>query len=388
MDEQNAKSEKRKELLNIYLFILIVITAISLVNLFAISEDSLKTAAIINFILLILIPIVFVLGYIDFRNFAPMSFKKEFVYDGAGIIAMFVTLIHFNVQNYTFMKDYTDKNTYIIWVSVFAALYFAVAFMCLILTFLNFHSRKKQVSYYYATAIASIISCVFLTAFNYNTTVTLFWAPMKLLGFTDGFVVDISITILALRVIVEYGIFIFHAVREKQKGGLPEGEETEYKKGVLIPSIIAIVFMLINVIVLPVLGDLQSIYPNQQRGLFIAYETIESISVAVLLVSGIIICTFKRKSEKYGEIYLRQGLASIAFALVYAIMDFFPITKIVGGDNVIKLQIASDVFHSSVKICGLFIYTMYVSLRRPLNETLKKLDEEYEEKHSTENYSI
>lgn len=131
------------------------------------------------------------------------------------------------------MQDYTDENTYIIWVSVFAALYLAIAFICLILTFLNFHSRKKQTKYYYATAIASIVSCVFLTAFNYNTTVTIFWAPLKLMGIQDGFVVDLGITVLALRVIVEYGIFIFHAVREKQKGGLPEGEETEYKNACL-----------------------------------------------------------------------------------------------------------------------------------------------------------
>lgn len=247
--------------------------------------------------------------------------------------------------------------------------------------------QKKQTKYYYATAIASIVSCVFLTAFNYNTTVTIFWAPLKLMGIQDGFVVDLGITVLALRVIVEYGIFIFHAVREKQKGGLPEGEETEYKKCVFIPSVIAVVFMLVNVIVLPIISGMQNFYPDKKQGLFIAYEIVESLSVAALLASGIAICCFKKKSEKYGEIYLRQGLASIIFALVYAIMDFIPVGTLIGG-NIIKAQIASDIFHSSIKIGGLAIYTLYVALRKPLNETLKKLDEEYAEKHSAENYSI
>lgn len=143
MDEQNVKNEKKKELLNIYWFLLMVMAAVSLVNLLAISTDSMKAAAIVNVVLLFAIPLTFVLGYIDFRNFAPMSVKKEFAYDATAVIALFISFIHFNVRNYTFMQDYTDENTYIIWVSVFAALYLAIAFICLILTFLNFHSRKK-----------------------------------------------------------------------------------------------------------------------------------------------------------------------------------------------------------------------------------------------------
>lgn len=297
MDEQNVKNEKKKELLNIYWFLLMVMAAVSLVNLLAISTDSMKAAAIVNVVLLFAIPLTFVLGYIDFRNFAPMSVKKEIAYDATAVIALFISLIHFNVRNYTFMQDYTDENTYIIWVSMFAALYLAIAFICLLLTFLNFHSRKKQTKYYYATAIASIVSCVFLTAFNYNTTVTIFWAPLKLMGIQDGFVVDLGITVLALRVIVEYGIFIFHAVREKQKGGLPEGEETEYKKCVFIPSVIAVVFMLVNVIVLPIISGMQNFYPDKKQGLFIAYEIVESLSVAALLASGIAICCFKKRAK-------------------------------------------------------------------------------------------
>ena len=77
MDEQNVKNEKKKELLNIYWFLLMVMAAISLVNLLAISTDSMKAAAIVNVVLLFAIPLTFVLGYIDFRNFAQMSVKRR-----------------------------------------------------------------------------------------------------------------------------------------------------------------------------------------------------------------------------------------------------------------------------------------------------------------------
>ena len=80
MDEQNVKNEKKKELLNIYWFLLMVMAAISLVNLLAISTDSMKAAAIVNVVLLFAIPLTFVLGYIDFRNFAPMSVKKSSIW--------------------------------------------------------------------------------------------------------------------------------------------------------------------------------------------------------------------------------------------------------------------------------------------------------------------
>ena len=118
MDEQNVKNEKKKELLNIYWFLLMVMAAVSLVNLLAISTDSMKAAAIVNVVLLFAIPLTFILGYIDFRNFAPMNVKKECAYDATAVIALFISLIHFNVRNYTFMQDYTDENTYIIWVQL------------------------------------------------------------------------------------------------------------------------------------------------------------------------------------------------------------------------------------------------------------------------------
>ena len=86
MDEQNVKNEKKKELLNIYWFLLMVMAAVSLVNLLAISTDSMKAAAIVNVVLLFAIPLTFVLGYIDFRNFAPMSVKKEIAYDATAVI--------------------------------------------------------------------------------------------------------------------------------------------------------------------------------------------------------------------------------------------------------------------------------------------------------------
>ncbi|UKI52141.1 MAG: hypothetical protein L6V79_01085 [Clostridium sp.] len=54
MDEQNVKNEKKKELLNIYWFLLMVMAAVSLVNLLAISTDSMKAAAIVNVVLLFL----------------------------------------------------------------------------------------------------------------------------------------------------------------------------------------------------------------------------------------------------------------------------------------------------------------------------------------------
>lgn len=56
MDEQNVKNEKKKELLNIYWFLLMVMAAVSLVNLLAISTDSMKAAAIVNVVLLLRFP--------------------------------------------------------------------------------------------------------------------------------------------------------------------------------------------------------------------------------------------------------------------------------------------------------------------------------------------
>lgn len=215
--EKGTSDEKRKALLNIYWFMLAVFAVLSAVNLFAISKDSVKAAAIVNLVLMIVIPVVFVLGYIDFRNFSPLSNKKEILYVATEIVAFWITLVHFNVQNYTFLSDYTTVSTYIPWVSAIAALYLANAFTCLLLTFLNFHSHTRHVRYFYTSAISSIVACIFLTAFNYDTKVTLFWAPLRLIGIKTPFIEDIGMTILALRVVIEYGIFLAHSRHEKKE---------------------------------------------------------------------------------------------------------------------------------------------------------------------------
>ena len=95
--EKGTSDEKRKALLNIYWFLLAVFAVLSAVNLFAISKDSVKAAAIVNLVLMIVIPVVFVLGYIDFRNFSPLSNKKEILYVATEIVVFWITLVHFNV---------------------------------------------------------------------------------------------------------------------------------------------------------------------------------------------------------------------------------------------------------------------------------------------------
>lgn len=379
--------ERKKELLNAYWYALIISGIIGIVNLFAISKDNLKAAAVVNLVFLILIPIIFIAGYIDYRNFAPLNKKKEIVYCATAVISLWIMLTHFNVQNYTFMSQYIE-NTYNIWVSALTALYLAIGFICVSLSVMNSHNRKKQSSYYYAVAFASVISSIFLTAFNYATTVTLFWAPLRLMKIYVPLVVDTGMTILVLRVLLEYFIFIIHARQEKKGNLLLKGEESEYRPELVKMSKAALAFMLVNLLLLPLIGKIGELDYNHAKAWFYVYEVVEFLSVTVLLSLGTAIAFRMRKSEKYGQIYLRMGIASIVFALVYLIMDFFPIVSIVKPAGEIQAKAVSDIFHASVKMAGLLFYTLYVALNKKLNETIHKLDLEHEERCSSENYSI
>lgn len=381
-------NEKRKGLLNIYWFLLIVLAVVSLVNLLAIAEDSLKTAAIINLIFLILIPIIFVLGYVDYRRFAPLTKLKEFGYCATAVVATWITLIHFNVQNYTFISDLTGESCYIPVLSVFVALYLAIAFISVILSCLNPHNRRKLVRLYYFVAVSSLISSIFLTAFNYGTYVSLFWATLRLIGITSPITVDTGMTVLQLRVVVEYCIFIAFARKEKKNGTLKKGEESEFRPELVGMFIAAIVFMLINILVLPLINTMALANYQYYSGYMLAYEIVEFLSVAVLLSLGTATAFISKKSEKFGVIYIRMGVAAIVFALVYLIMDFFPINDIIKSDNEIQAQVVSDVFHAIIKMLGLLGYTLYVALDKKLNKTLHLLDIEHEEATSSEYYHI
>lgn len=380
--------EKKKGLLNIYWFLLIVLAAVSLANLLAIAEDNLKAAAIVNFIFLIIIPIIFVLGYVDYRRFAPLSKWKELAYCSTAVVAVWITLIHFNVQNYTFLSEITGENYYIPVLSAFCALYLAIALICVILSCLNPHNRRRLAKLYYIVAVASLVSSIFLTAFNYGTFVSLFWAPLRLIGISLPITVDTGMTVLALRVIIEYCLFLALARKEKKDSTLRKGEESEFRPELVITCIIAVVFMLIILLVLPLLQTSATVNYQYYSSYILAYEIIEGIASGVILIIGVFIAIRSKKSEKFGQIYLRMGIAAIVFALVYLIMDFFPITKIIKSDSVVRAQAISDIFHAVIKMLGLLGYTAYVAFNKKLNTALHALDKEHEEKTSAENYVI
>ena len=97
--------------------------------------------------------------------------------------------------------------------------------------------------------------------------------------------------------------------------------------------IAAIVFMLINILVLPLINTMALANYQYYSGYMLAYEIVEFLSVAVLLSLGTATAFISKKSEKFGVIYIRMGVAAIVFALVYLIMDFFPINDIIKSDN-------------------------------------------------------
>lgn len=381
-------NDKEKELLNIYWVALIVLSAVGLVNLLAISQENLKASAIVNFIFLIIVPIIFILGYIDYRNFKPLTKKKEILYCIIGTVSLWIQLIHFNVQNYTFLSEISHESLYNRGISIVAALYFAIGAVCLILTIINRHNRRRQAKYYFIVAGASLVSNLFLTIFNYGTFVSLFWAPALLLGFENPIIIDTGMTIFALRVFVEGCLFLAHARVEKKKHFVKEGENTEYKKPLCSATAVAISFVLVIEIILPIIGQCAFIFEDYYGPLKICYKIIEIISVVVLLIAGFYVAFSFKSDEKFAPVYMRMGVAIISFAILFLILDFIPITKIIIPKNEVKAQVIVDIYHATVKMLWLLGYTLYVGLNKKLNNTLTRLDKEYEEKMSTENYSI
>lgn len=380
--------EKKKGLINIYWFILIIFTVVGLVNLFAIAEDSLEAAAIVDFIFVIFIPLVFVLGYVDYRRFAPLTRIKEIGYCATAVVAMWISLIHFNVQNYNFLSDITGESYYIVGISVLTSLYISVGLICLLLTLMNFHNRKRQSHFYYLTASFSLLSCIFLTAFNYGTYISLFWAPLKLIGINTPIIVETGMTILELRVLIEYCMFIFHANREKKNKTLRKGEESEFRPSIVKMCSVAVFFMIINVVLLPILTAAADVYPHNYTGIMWAHEIIEFISITILFSLGASIAFKSRKSEKFGQIYLRMGIAALIFTLVYLITDFVPIADWLNLDNEVQAYAATNIFRAVVQMSGLLSYTLYVACNKKLNATIRALDKEHDERVSAENYSI
>lgn len=363
---------KNKKFLYLYFAALAVVGLVALIILLTVNNYN--TAVIVNTVCLGLTPVIFFLGYLDFKNYLPLSKRLRAAYIALGMVTLTICLTHFNVQNYNYLETVSDENYSRPITSIFAAASLAISFFSIILIFIHREEKHLQARLFYATAIASLLSSTMLVIFNFGTTVVLFDGVLWLF-YREGFVVDTGLIILMLRVVFEFLLFNVNALKEKKKG-TSGNEESEYHSAVVTKTRIALAFLVANVVLLPFINMLSSRFVAAADALYIVYEVVEAVNIVALVVLGTLLIVDCKKSSRYGQIYKRMGVAAIIYAAVYLIMDFFPIALIAKPETVLHSMVINEVFHACVKIAGLLSYTLYLMLNKKLNNQIRMLEDE------------
>jgi hypothetical protein len=362
---------KNKKYLYLYYAALAVVGVVALIILLTVTDYN--DATIVNTICLCLTPIVFFLGYVDFKNFKPLTAKQRAAYIALGMAVLTICLVHYNVRNYNYLTVYTGTDFYNPIISIFVAASIAISFFSAILIFFHREEKHFQVKLFYATAIGSLVSTALLTTFNYATTVLLFDGVLWHV-YREGFVVDVGMTILILRVFFEFLLFNVNAHKERKLGAVIR-EDSEYQPKIVKTTRIALAFLIINIVVLPILDWFATKNPSSEVP-YLLYEIVEAVDILVLLSLGSLLIAAKKKCEKYGQIYKRMGVALLVYACVYLIMDYFPITLIFVPETEIEAIIIADVFHGAIKFAGLLFYVLYHAFNKKLKEEIRSLEAE------------
>lgn len=343
---------KNKGLLNLYWYGLIAFGILSLINTLTYTEATYKTAQIFNIISVCATILIFFGGYVDFRNFKPLSDSLEILYIITGVISLGISFMYFNVENYNALLNYdTDLNfSYSPIISTIMAYVAAVCFIGIVLIMFNSDNEKKQSKLFYTVAFITVISNVLLIIFNFGTNIALFMNVKSLFNFSRTLIIDTSMFILIATAI--YRVFNLIANAKKNK--------TSDTKNIIILSIAVIFIFILILTVLPKLKDNAMLNTNVDHSAFIVYKIFGTIINACLLISGIFMMIKSKKNVLYGQMLKKTGVELIIIACIYLIADNFPITYIVLKHSQFNAIAATEIFLGIVKTIGLLSYTIYL----------------------------
>lgn len=379
---------KQKKLFNLYWITEVIIAAVSLVNLLVIRTEHPRAAEILNLIFLIITPLIFALGYADYKNFDPLTPKKEFLYCAAGTISLWITLIRFNVRNYNVVyTDFLTDPFYNEWVSALAALFFAVGIICAILCVLNRTDRKRLDIYFYSATATSLLASLFLVIFNYSSQVSILNSPLRLSYIAEPVILDLAAVLLTLRALTEQCIYIARC-RPGMKAGTSAGKDSFFKMPLYVCACVAVVFITVNMFVPRILVTEGIIHDAVRMKWIRAALITETVSSGIVLICGLVMAFLYVRDERYSGLYLRIGLSAVALALAFILGDVIPINAIFPPVDDVAAQLAAEIYGSVMRMVCLLAFALYAGLSRKVNGCIRRLEEEREEKYSPENYSI
>ncbi len=372
---------KNPKLLYLYWAVVLATGAVALIV--TLTVESVSVARIINLVCFIVFLLAFFGGYIDFKNYKPLKSVPKALYIAAGMISLSLILFHLNVENYNTLSSVDLFNDYYSPIaSAFVSLQLAIGIIGACLAIINHRDKHFQTRVFYAIAISSIISAVMMTFFNFSTNIILFRGVFGVFGF-GGMLLDIGLTTLIVRVLLEYSIFITHSIHKKKHISSFEGrhirDEVEFEPIMVRLAKIGFWLMLAHVVVLRIIKWFSGMFSEYSNGFFIAYEVIEIVSAIGIVVVGILMCLRCKKNMTYGQIYRRMGLAAVIFGAVYLVMDFAPITLLFPDSTQAQGIVITDIFQSIVKTVGLIIYSGYVMFNKKLKEQIDIIEKERHE---------
>lgn len=384
---EGSATIKQKRLFNLYWIAEVIIAAVSLVNLLVIKTEFPIPAAILNLVFFIIAPLIFALGYADYKNFDPLTPKREILYCGIGTVSVWLTLIDFNVRNYNaVLSDFLEDPFYNRWVSALAALFFAAGIVCAILSVLNRTERKRLVIYFYVVTALSLVSSLFLAIFNYGAQVSVLYWPLRLSFIFEPVILDLAVIVLTLRALTEQCAYVARC-RPMLKGRIA-GKDSYYRKPLFVCACVAIAFITVNMIVPRVLAMEALIHEGESLRWDFAGMLTEAVSTGIVLVCGAVFALLYRADDRYSGLYLKTGASAVFLALAYIIGDFVPINAIFPPANIIAANLAQDIFRTAVEMACLLGFALFAGLSKKVNGCIRRLEEEREEKYSPENYSI
>lgn len=271
------KELTNKKLINLYWYVLLALGVISAINTLIFSRENHTQAQVYNLLLLLAIMFVFICGFVDYKNYKPLTEKMEVLYIVSGIVSLGLSLLFFNVEYYNPFQAGNEHYLNRLILSLLSAFIVSACVVCIFLILQYKSCGKKQKKALTITLLGIIVFNVMLIAFNGSTTLILFNNIIKRISILKPLMIDIGLFMLMI-ISMLLSIDLFKLSKKETL--------TNYKKVKILTVGMFFVYF-IMVAILPSLRERAYYSNNIDHSDYIIYKIIKMISYLYILLAGV-----------------------------------------------------------------------------------------------------
>lgn len=343
------KQVKKYPLIHIYWYLIAVFGVLSVINTMTTENYTLGTT--LNAVFFAAGAICFFLGYIDYRNYRPLTAKQEKLYVLTGGLSLAASLFYINIYaavNTMYMAG-VSRST--IWLNVLVALVVGVETEFLLFSFIRRYERKRALFYFLAAAFCAVALNIALTAWVFDTVLGV---GGEFSVVTNAFPVDHGQSLSLIVIFYSAAVTLLYFGKKERHGNLSKKNKKVYSitAAATLSLLVAVTFGYL----------LLDSYSLDDENLLKAYTICETVFTAFTAAGAVAVLIMCEKGTAYGQIMKKWAIVTLIFTGTAVLSDAATTVIASSAELTQTVYIILYCLESAFKTAAMLAITLYIIL--------------------------